>query len=104
MTKKLLRSPNRCPAHPGKILHEIILPALDVSKAAIARALGVSRQTLYDLLNEEQAVTPEMAVRMSIVFGRSPESWLKMQNAHDLWHAQRKIDQKSLTPLHEVST
>lgn len=103
MTTKLRRSPTRCPTHPGKFLARIALAAIDKPKTEIARAMGISRQTLYDLLNEEQGVTPEMAVRISVVFGGSPQSWINMQTAHDLWHAERKIDQSELTPLHNAS-
>ena len=103
MTQKIQRSQNRCPTHPGKFLREIVFTELNKPKTDVARAMGISRQTLYDLLNEAQGVTPEMAVRISVVFGGSPQSWINMQTAHDLWHAERKINQSELTPLHNAS-
>ena len=63
------RHPSMDPAHPGEILREDILPALSMSKTAVAAALGISRQTLYDILNEKQPVTAEMAVRFGKLFG-----------------------------------
>jgi len=72
------------PTHPGEILRDDILPALGQSKAAIARSLRVSRQTLYDLLEQRQPVTPQMAVRLGKLLGNGPEIWLRMQGSYDL--------------------
>lgn len=74
-----------------------------ISKTAIADALGVSRQTLYDILAERQPVTPAMAVRLGAVFDTSAASWLRMQTAFDLWHAEREIDISKLQPLPKAS-
>jgi addiction module HigA family antidote len=62
------------PVHPGELLREDILPALGRTKAEIARLLGISRQTLYDILNERQPVTPAMALRLAKLLGGSPEA------------------------------
>jgi addiction module HigA family antidote len=97
------RSAERCPTHPGAFLREMILPAMAVSKLQIAESLGVSRQTLYDILAERQPVTPAMAVRLGVVFDTSAASWLKMQVAYDLWHAEREIDTSKLQPLPKAS-
>ncbi len=67
------------PTHPGEILREDILPATGLSKSEIARRLGISRQTLYDILDEKQPVTPAMALRLGRPFGNSPEFWLNLQ-------------------------
>jgi len=99
MTSSLHRSPDRCPTHPGAFLREIVLPAVPLPKAGIARALGISRQSLYDILAEKQPVTPAMAVRLGAYFGDGPEVWLNMQKAHDLWHAEREIDVSGIKPL-----
>ena len=72
------------PTHPGEILREDILPATGLFKAEIARRLGVSRQTLYDLIAERQPVTPAMALRLAKLFGNAPEFWLNLQRDHDL--------------------
>ncbi len=90
--RHITRDPNRCPTHPGKVLREIAVPALDLPKTAIAQHLGISRQTLHDLLTEKQPVTPQMAVRLGKLLGNGPALWLNMQAAYDLWHALRDID------------
>ncbi|HEU4969400.1 HigA family addiction module antitoxin [Sphingomonas sp.] len=72
------------PTHPGEILREDVLPAIGQSKTAIARALGVSRHTLYELLGERQPVTPQMAHRLGKLCGNGPEFWLRMQASYDL--------------------
>lgn len=97
------RSPDRCPTHPGALLREIVLPALPVGKAEVARALGISRQALYDILSEKQPVTPNTAVRLGVVLGTSAASWLNMQTAYDLWHAEREIDISQVKRLETTS-
>ena len=97
------RSPDRCPTHPGALLREVVLPALPVGKAEVARSLGISRQALYDVLSEKQPVTPNMAVRLAAVLGTSAASWLNMQTAYDLWHAEREIDLSKVKRLEAAS-
>ncbi|GJD66287.1 HigA family addiction module antitoxin [Methylobacterium frigidaeris] len=72
------------PAHPGEVLREDILPAVNLPKTEIARRLGISRQTLYDILEERQPVTPAMALRFGRLFGNSAEFWANLQRDHDL--------------------
>ena len=72
------------PMHPGELLREVTLPALEISKAEVARRLGISRQTLYDILDEKQPVTPAMALRLGRFFGNGPELWLNLQRNYDL--------------------
>lgn len=79
------------PAHPGEILREDILPALQLTVSEAARRLRVSRQTLHSILAERSAVSPEMAVRLGCFCGNGAAFWLRMQSAHDLWHAERKL-------------
>jgi antitoxin HigA-1 len=79
------------PAHPGEILAEIAIPATAKSKVEIAKLLGISRQSLYDILGKRQSVTPKVAVRLGKLFGDGPGVWLRMQQAHDLWHAERAL-------------
>ncbi|MEJ1967398.1 MAG: HigA family addiction module antitoxin [Rhizomicrobium sp.] len=79
------------PVHPGESLREIILPALGKPKAEIARLLGVSRQTLYDVLNEKQPITANLALRIGKLVGGGPEIWLRMQLAYDLEIAERTL-------------
>ncbi|MBV8656914.1 MAG: HigA family addiction module antidote protein [Burkholderiales bacterium] len=82
---KSLRDQNRRPTHPGAILREDVLPALKMTQTEFARLIGVSRPTVSDLLNEKRAMTAEMAVRIATLLRTTPESWLRMQEALDLW-------------------
>lgn len=82
---KSLRNPNRKPSHPGAVLREDVLPELGITQATLASLLGVSGLTVSDLLHEKRALTAEMAVRVAKVIGGTPESWLRMQEALDLW-------------------
>lgn len=87
------------PVHPGELLREDILPALGLPKTEIARLLGISRQTLYDLLQEKQPVTPTMALRVGKLCGNGPDIWLNMQHAYDLRKAEAEIgDQIAAIP------
>ena len=79
------------PVHPGEMLREIVLPALGKSKAEIARLLGVSRQTLYDVLNEKQPITANLALRIGKLVGGGAEIWLSMQQSYDLEMAERAL-------------
>jgi addiction module HigA family antidote len=79
------------PIHPGEMLREDILPAIGRPKTEIARLLGISRQTLYDILNEKQPVTPTMALRLAKMFGGSAESWINMQRNYDLKIAEAEL-------------
>ena len=87
------------PAHPGELLREDILPALRMSKTAVASALGISRQTLYDILNEKQPVTAEMAVRFGKLFGNGAAFWINLQRARDLAIAERTVDVSGIPTL-----
>ena len=93
------RNPAHCPAHPGEILREIVLPERGLPKTALAGQLGISRQTLYDLIGEYQPVTPLMAVRIGKLLGNRPHFWLNLQASHDLWHATREVDVSSIPAL-----
>jgi addiction module HigA family antidote len=86
------RDPGRPPVHPGEVLREDVLPALGLSVAAVAAHLGISRQALHRVLAGTAAISPEMAVRLGKFCGNGPEIWLRMQAAHDLWHAARSVD------------
>jgi antitoxin HigA-1 len=79
------------PMHPGELLREEILPALGRPKTEIARLLGVSRQTLYDILEERQPVTPGMALRLGKLCGNGPDLWLNLQKRYDLDQAARAL-------------
>ena len=79
------------PIHPGEMLREDFLPDYGLSVSGLAEALGVSRQTVNELLRERRSVSPEMALRLSRLFGNSPEFWLNAQRAVDLWDAAQVV-------------
>ena len=79
------------PTHPGKMLREDFLPDYGLTVSSLAKALGVSRQTVNELLREKRSVSPLMALRLSRVFGNSPEFWLSAQHARDLWEYARNF-------------
>lgn len=85
---KLIRK--RRPTHPGEALREEFLPALGISKTEFAERLGVSRQTIHELLAERRGVTADMALRLAKFFKTSPELWLGLQEDVDLWDAMRE--------------
>lgn len=78
------------PPHPGEIIRELCLKPLGLSVSEAARALGVSRKALSELLNGHTSLSPEMAIRLSIAFDTTPQSWLAQQMEYDLWKAERK--------------
>jgi addiction module HigA family antidote len=78
------------PPHPGEIIRTLWLEPLGLTVTNAAVALGVSRKTLSSILNGRAGISPEMAVRLSIAFGTSAESWLNQQMQYDLWHAERR--------------
>jgi len=78
------------PPHPGEVLRELCLKPLGLSVSETARALGVSRKTLSAILNGRARITPEMAVRLSIAFATSAESWLNQQTQYDLSLAEKR--------------
>lgn len=80
------------PPHPGEFIREIYITPHDISVRKVAESLGVSPSTLNRLLNGESNISPEMALRLSKALGRSPESWLAMQDQYDLWHAKKNVD------------
>lgn len=88
------RWPGIRPVHPGEILREDVFPALGKPKAEIARLLGVSRQTLYDILEEKQPVTPMMALRLGKLCGNGPDLWLNLQKRYDLQRAEQELGAK----------
>ncbi|MDQ7262123.1 HigA family addiction module antitoxin [Paracoccus sp. PS-1] len=96
----MARNPDRCPTHPGELLREDVIPAVGKPKTEIARLLGISRQHLYDIMAEKKPVSPEVAVRLAKMFGGEPLAWVRMQGAHDAWHAAREVDVSSVPTLH----
>ena len=89
------------PTHPGMMLREDFLPEYGLTVSGFAKAIRVSRQTVNELLQERRTVTPEMALRLSRLFGNSPEFWLNAQRAVDLWEAARNMKKQidRISPL-----
>lgn len=79
----------RKPTHPGEMLREDFIPDYGLTVAGLAELLGVSRQSVNELLRERRSVSPEMALRLGRLFGNSPEFWLNAQRAVDLWIASQ---------------
>lgn len=90
----------RIPSHPGALLREVVLPACGMPMTRVAKALRLSRQSVYQLINEQRPVTPSVALRLGKAFGNAPLFWLNMQARHDL--ALRAGEQKDV--LAEVET
>jgi antitoxin HigA-1 len=90
---------DRRPTHPGEFLGAIVLPAINRPKAEIARLLGVSRESLYRILDARQPVTPAMAIRLGKLCGNGPHLWLRMQADYDLWQAAREVDVSRIPTL-----
>lgn len=91
----------RRPTHPGEMLREDFLPDYGLTVTSLAQAIGVSRQSIYELLKERRRLTPEMALRLSRLFGNSPEFWLNAQQTVDLWEATQTLkgDVARIQPL-----
>lgn len=103
MSKSKSKS-SRAPTHPGEILREDVLPALNISVTDAAKELRISRQTLHRLMAGEIAVSPEMALRLGRWCGNGPNIWLKMQITHDLWHAEQAMaEDLAAIPSHEAA-
>jgi addiction module HigA family antidote len=80
------------PPHPGEFIREIYIAPFGLSVRSLAESLGVAPSTLNRIINEQNGVSPDMALRLSKALGRSPESWMAMQHNYDLWHAKQKTD------------
>lgn len=97
---RTLRDPKRKPTHPGDVLREDVLPALKMTQAELAKRLGVSRLSVSELLLEKRALSPDMAVRIARLTSTTPESWLRMQEALDLWELERDAKRyRSIEPV-----
>ena len=83
------RNKTRKPTHPGAILREDVLPALNITQPELANRLGVSRLTVSELLHEKRALSADMAIRLARLLDTIPESWLNMQQALDLWELKQ---------------
>ncbi|KZY68537.1 MULTISPECIES: HigA family addiction module antitoxin [unclassified Oleiphilus] len=88
------------PAHPGEVLKELVIESLGLTITDVASHLDVSRKTLSKVLNARGSLTPEMAVRLELAFGKpSADHWLRLQNAYDLWLARQNKDALHVSPF-----
>lgn len=87
------------PPHPGEFIKQVYIEPFGISPRSVAIKLNVSPSTFSRLIKGQSAVSTEMALRLSKCLGRTPESWLLMQNNYDLWHAKTKIDLTGIEPL-----
>jgi len=90
------------PTHPGEMLREDFMPDFGLTTTMLAKALRTSRQTVNELLHERRAISPAMALRLSRLFGNTPEFWLNAQRAVDLWKTRNihKNELRRIRPLH----
>ncbi len=93
--------PMKNPPHPGEIIREDCIAPLGLTITQAAEGLGVTRKTLSQLLNGHAGISPEMAIRLSKAFGRSPESWLALQSAYDLAQIAEAAAHFGVKPLFE---
>ena len=80
------------PAHPGEILKEGYIDELKLSVAQVALKLGVSRKTIYDIINAKAAISPEMALKLAKAFNSDAKFWLDLQTQYDLWQARQRVN------------
>ena len=87
------------PPHPGEFIKNVYLSPFDISSRKVAEKLKVSPSTFNRLIKGENNVSPEMALRLSKTLGRTPESWLAMQDSYNLWHAKKNVDLREVEKL-----
>lgn len=87
------------PPHPGEFIKEVYLDPFNISYRNVAELLKVSPSTFSRLIKGDSSITPEMALRLSKALGRSPESWLAMQDNYDLWHAKKRVNLREVQKL-----
>ena len=94
MAEVKAKRPKRVPTHPGALLREDLLPAMDLSVSEFARRIGISRQRVHKILAETDSITPNTALRIGKLVGNGPEIWLSMQQNHDLWQTQQELKEE----------
>ena len=89
-------SPNLPPSHPGEILREMFIKEHGFTITEVAEGLGVARANLSAIVNERAGISPELAIKLSEGFGNSAQFWINLQKNYELWHAEKKVDRKSI--------
>jgi addiction module HigA family antidote len=97
----MLNNRKRRPTHPGELLREDILPASELTQTELANMLGVSRRTINEICQERRSVSADMAHRLSRIFNTTPDLWMNMQSAVDIWdaHEANKTEYQKIRPL-----
>ena len=103
LERRILNGRQRRPTHPGALLREDLMPAAGITQAALAKALGVSRKTVSEIVLEQRPLTVDMAVRLGKFFENGPAFWLRMQQGVDLWDAiqANRTKYEKITPIHD---
>ncbi len=89
----------RCPTHPGEYIKEDILEELNMTQQGLADRLFVSRRTVNQIVNHKRSITPEMAMRLGFLTGTSPEMWMNLQTAFDMWNARQGIEKTNIVKI-----
>jgi addiction module HigA family antidote len=87
---------NLPPSHPGEILREMFIKERRLTITEVAQGLGIARANLSAIVNERAGISPELAVKLSEAFGNTAQFWINLQKNYELWHAERKVDRKSI--------
>ena len=87
------------PPHPGELIHDVYLEPFNLSSRAVAKNLGVSPSTFNRIVKGQSSISPEMALKLQVVLGGTPESWLAMQHQYDLWKAKQTINLKAVKSI-----
>ena len=103
-TIKEMTEMNRKPTHPGEMLREEFMPDYNLSVAKLAELLGTTRQTVNELINERRSLSVDLAVRLACLFGTTPQYWINMQNALDIYNAKQKCSEayQTITPIAQI--
>ncbi len=92
----------RCPTHPGEYIKEDILEELKLTQQQLADRLLVSRRTVNQIVNLKRSITPEMALRLGFLTGTSPEMWMNLQTAYDMWNARQGVEQTDIVKIKPI--
>jgi antitoxin HigA-1 len=91
------------PVHPGEILREVFIKERNLTITEVARGLDMARGNLSAVVNEHAGISPELAVKLSEAFGNTAEFWINLQKNYELWHAEKKVDRKSIQHFADAS-
>ncbi len=90
---------DRCPTHPGEFIKEDILEEMELTQQQLADRLFVSRRTVNQIVNLKRSITPEMALRLGFLTNTSPEMWINMQMAYDMWNVRQNVSQEDISKI-----